>query len=283
MPVSRQNDDTEGPAPGTKSETVDRAFVVALAKGLRVLEAFTVERRWLSNANIAERARLPKPTVTRFTKALVAGGYLSFDSGRRQYCLGTGVLALGYAGRVGNNVSEGVRPYLQRLADDFGVHAALVGRDKTNVIHLEVCRSADRLTTLQLDIGSRIPLAGTASGHALLSRIPEQERDYLLSYLAARHEKHWEQLEAEIRAGLKQVETVGYASSVHGWQAGITGVAAPGGAREAAPALAISGGGPSHYLPADRMPMIGERLVADAARIVAELAQKRADRQRDES
>lgn len=281
MPGSRLKDDTESLVPDTESRTVDRAFVIALAKGLRVLEAFTPEQRWLTNANIAERARMPKPTVTRFTKALVAGGYLSFDPGRRQYCLGTGVLALGYAGRVGNNVSEAVRPYLQRLADDFGIHAALVGRDKTNVIHLEVCRSADRLTTLQLDIGSRIPLAGTASGHALLSRIPEEERAYLLSYLAARHEKHWEQLEAEIRAGLKQVETVGYASSIHGWQSDINGVAAPLVVSDESPVMAISCGWPSHYLPLDRMQVIGERLVADAARIVDELAKKRAERQAD--
>lgn len=257
----------------------DRAFVVALGKGLRILEAFTPELRWLGNAEISELAGIPKPTVSRFTKVLTAEGYLHYAPGRRQYCLGTSVLALGYAGRAGTSLTEVIHPYLQRLADDFGIHAALVGRDRTNVIHLDVCRSANKLTTLQLDIGSRIPLAGTASGHALLSRILPEERAALLAQLAVRHEKRWDRIEEQIQAGLREVEDWGYASSVHGWQTDINGVAVPIVAMGETPVLAISCGWPSRYLPPGQMQVIGERMVADAARIMELHTQKRSERE----
>ncbi|MCF3596178.1 IclR family transcriptional regulator [Rhodobacteraceae bacterium LMO-12] len=255
----------------------DRAFVIALAKGLRILEAFTPEAVWLGNAEIADITGIPKPTVSRFSKALVASGHLHYSPARRQYRLGTGVLTLGFAGRAGNSVTDVVRGYLQRLADDFNLHAALVGRDKTNVIHLEVCHSSNTLMTLQLEIGSRIPLAGTASGHALLSRIPEQERKFLFGYLARRHEKQWAELETRVLSGIKEVETVGFASSTHGWQSDINGVAVPIVAEGESPVLAISCGGPSRHLTREKMAIIGKRLVADAAKIMDALAKKTAD------
>ena len=76
--------------------STDRAFVVALGKGLRILEAFTSKSIWLGNAEIAERTGIPKPTVSRFSKALIASGHLYYSPRRRQYRLDVGALTLGY-------------------------------------------------------------------------------------------------------------------------------------------------------------------------------------------
>ena len=43
----------------------DRQFVTALARGLDILRAFTPRHPVLGNNEIAQRAHLPKPTVTR--------------------------------------------------------------------------------------------------------------------------------------------------------------------------------------------------------------------------
>lgn len=276
MSVASTDDRRDRPADaaGTK---VDRAFVAALGKGMRILEAFTPEVKWLGNAELSERANIPKPTVSRFTKALTAMGYLYYSASRRQYRLGFSVLALGYAGRSGSSISEIVRPHLQSLADDYNIHTALVGRDRTNVVHLEVCHSANTLMTLQLEIGSRIPLAGTASGHALLSRIPPQERDYLFVYLRKRHEKHWSSLAAKIRAGLAEIEAKGYTTSRLGWQSDINGVAVPIVPMGGSPVLAISCGAPSKHLPPDKLAAVGERLVSVAATVMNAIAHQRAD------
>ncbi|MEQ8899015.1 MAG: IclR family transcriptional regulator [Roseovarius sp.] len=270
------------PAPKTTGkpaqDSSDRAFVVALGKGLRILEVFTPDSIWLGNAEIAERTGIPKPTVSRFSKALIASGHLYYSARRRQYRLGVGALTVGYAGRAGSSVTEVVRGYLQKLADDFNVHAALVGRDKTNAIHLEVCHSSNTLMTLQLDIGSRIPLAGTASGHALLARVPEQEREFLYGYLARRHGKLWEELEPLVAKSKEDIAQFGFTSSTHGWQSDINGVAVPIVSEGDSPVLAICCGGPSRHLTPKKMAIIGERLVEDAAKIMDDLSKRTSDR-----
>jgi len=265
-------DDEREDLPDAKT---DRTFVVALSKGMRILEAFTPEVKWLGNAELSERANMPKPTVSRFTKVLTAMGYLYYSTSRRQYRLGYSVLALGYAGRSGSSISEIVRPYLQSLADDFNLHAALVGRDGTDVLHLEVSHSANTLMTLRLEVGSRIPLAGTASGQALLSRIPLKERDSLFDHLKERHKKHWSSLAAKIRAGIAEIEAKGYTTSREGWFTDINGVAAPIGPIGGSPVLALSCGAPSKHLSSDKLAIVGKRLVSVAAAVMDAMARQR--------
>ena len=70
-------------------------FVTALARGLDVLACFHVDEKWLTNAEIASRTGLPKPTVVRMAYTLCVLGYLrqSHESGK--YALGDSVAALG--------------------------------------------------------------------------------------------------------------------------------------------------------------------------------------------
>ena len=58
------------------------------------------------------------------------------------------------------------------LADEYNVHASLAGRDRLDAIQLEGCHSTKTLMTLNTQVGTRIPLAGTATGHALLAALP---------------------------------------------------------------------------------------------------------------
>jgi hypothetical protein len=55
----------------------DRKFVIALARGLDVLRAFTSTETLLGNQEIANRAGLPKATVSRLTYTLTKLGYLT--------------------------------------------------------------------------------------------------------------------------------------------------------------------------------------------------------------
>ena len=57
----------------------DRQFVTALARGLDILRAFTPRHPVLGNNEIAQRAHLPKPTVTRLTYTLTQLGYLNYS------------------------------------------------------------------------------------------------------------------------------------------------------------------------------------------------------------
>lgn len=256
--------------------SADRNFVTALGRGLLVLEAFAGEADWLSSSDVVARVRLPKPTVSRLLQALAAMGYLHYSPRRRQYRLGTAVLALGFAARDTFSVGELVRPYLEALADEFNVHASLAGRDRLYVIQLEVCHSKKTLMTLNLEVGSRIPLAGTATGHALLAALPEQERTYLMDHLRHRHAKRWREISAKIEEGMRQYRERGYTWSVGSWQTDINGVAAPLVCPGGAPVLVIACGAPARHLPRRKMEEIGQRLTEIVRAVAQELRERHA-------
>jgi DNA-binding IclR family transcriptional regulator len=250
----------------------DRDFVNALARGLVVLEAFGAANHiWMSGMEVAERVGLPKPTTSRLLQALTSQGYLHYSTRRRQYRLGASVLSLGFAAREPFSIGDLVRPYLKELADKYNVHASVAARDRLDVIELEVCHSLNTLMTLRLEVGSRIPLAGTATGHALIAPLPEAELEYLFTHLRVRHEKHWDELLASIEKGRREVADQGFTTASASWNTDINGVAAPLIFPGGSPIYAIACGAPARHLPAAKQRAIGQRLVAVAHEIEMKL------------
>ncbi len=255
--------------------SADRNFVTALGRGLMVLEAFADQAVWLSSSEVAARVHLPKPTASRLLQALEAMGCLYYSTRRRRYRLGAAVLALGFAARDTFSVGDVVRPYLKMLADEYNVHASLAGRDRLDIIELEVCHSTRTLMTLNLEVGSRIPLAGTATGHALLAALPEQERRYLMEHLRHRHTRHWAEISAKIEEGGRQYRERGYTWSVASWRTDINGVATPLVCPGGSSVLVIACGAPARHLPRRKMDEIGRRLTG----VVQEVAERLTARQ----
>ncbi|WP_333827195.1 IclR family transcriptional regulator [Pararhodobacter sp.] len=250
----------------------DRDFVNALGRGLVVLEAFCIgDITWMSGMEVAERVGLPKPTTSRLLQALTGLGYLHYSTRRRQYRLGVAVLSLGFAAREPFSINDLVRPYLKELADTYNVHASLAGRDRLDVIELEVCHSLNTLMTLRLEVGSRIPLAGTATGHALIAPLPQTEIDYLFLHLKERHQKHWDELRLSIEKGRQEVAQDGFTKASASWSTDINGVAAPLIFPGGSPVYALACGAPARHLPATKQRAIGQRLVAIAREIEGRL------------
>lgn len=250
----------------------DRDFVNALGRGLIVLEAFSAANEvWLNGMDVAERVDLPKPTTSRLLQALRGQGYLYYSPSRRQYRLGTSVLSLGFAAREPFSLGDLVKPYLRELADEYNVHASLAARDRLDMIELEVCHSVNTLMTLRLEVGSRIPLAGTATGHALIAALPDAERDYLFQGLRERHQKHWAELEASITMGRREVKEFGYTTASASWNTDINGVAAPLVLPGGASVYALACGAPARHLTQAKQRKIGQRLAEIARQLEDQL------------
>ena len=66
----------------------------AFVRGFAVLRAFRPGEDYLSNAEIAERASIPRPTVSRVTQTLTALGFLNYSPTLGQYSLGAGLATL---------------------------------------------------------------------------------------------------------------------------------------------------------------------------------------------
>lgn len=202
------------------------ALSAALARGLDVLACFHVDEKWLTNAEIASRTGLPKPTVVRMAYTLCVLGYLrqSHESGK--YALGDSVAALGITMVSNLKLRRIARPYMQDLANRYDISVSLGIRNGLSVLYVENCRSGAPLS-LGLDLGARIPIAETAMGHALLAVMEPRERERLLAEICKDEgEQRWPQVLQTINAGCAHWRARGFTVVVRDWQTDIVGVGA---------------------------------------------------------
>jgi DNA-binding IclR family transcriptional regulator len=239
----------------------DRKFVTALARGLEVLRAFTPTEGLLGNGEIAELTGLPKPTVSRLTYTLTKLGYLAHIERLAKYQLAPAALALGYTALANIRIRQLARTHMQELADYASAVVALGTRDRLDLIYLELARSK-RGAMLRLMQGSRLPIANTAMGRALIAGMPEAERTWLLGYIKRQEGKDWPKVKASIERAIKEFETHGYTLSLGEWERDINAVGVPLVAPDGSGVFAFNCGAPAFQFTRERLESdIGPRLV----------------------
>ncbi|MEJ2434659.1 MAG: IclR family transcriptional regulator [Pseudolabrys sp.] len=249
----------------------DRKFVVALARGLEVLRAFTPSEGLLGNREIAARTGLAKATVSRLTYTLTTLGYLTHIDRLEKYQLAPGALAIGYSTLANMRIRQVAKPHMQALANYSGASVALGTRDRFNVIYIEFCRGKSA-TLLRLGVGARIPLATTAMGRALLAGTPDKERQRLLRELARREGAKWSKLRPGLDRALKDVDGRGFGMSVGEWQSDINAVGVPLTPPDGSAVFAFNCGAPAFHFSRARLESdIGPRLLNTVRNIEAEL------------
>lgn len=146
----------------------DRRFATTLARGLSVLRAFRASDDGLGNAEISARTGLPKSTVSRLTFTLGRLGYLTQSARGDRYRPGPALLVLGNAAAASISFVELSGPPMQRLADATGTLALLLVRDGNRMLIVRTWRPQGA-ASLWLEVGHRLPLTDSSSGHALLA------------------------------------------------------------------------------------------------------------------
>lgn len=248
-----------------------RKFVVALARGLEVLRIFTPGEGLLGNQEIAARTGLPKATVTRLTYTLTQLGYLTHLERLEKYQLAPAALAIGYSTLANMRIRHVARPHMQALANYAGASVSLGSRDRLNLLYVEHCR-AKSAVMLRLDLGSRIPIATTAMGRAMLAALPEKERDWLLRHIARRESKQWPKVRVGIERAQKDLANRGFTLSVGEWQTDVTAVGVPLIPADGSGIFAFNCGAPAFHFSRERLENdIGPRLVNMVRNIEAEL------------
>jgi DNA-binding IclR family transcriptional regulator len=192
----------------------DRQFVTALARGLEVLRCFKPSDRHLGNQDIAERTGLPKPTVSRLTYTLTRMGYLYHDEKLGKYQLGSGVLSLGYSFITNMDVLKIARPLMQELADYSHTVVSVGSRDRLGMVYLDGRHSIAATVSLRREPGTRVPIATTAMGRALLCGLPEHEREKLMD-------------KAGIEQALRDYNERGFCLSIGDWRSDVNAVGVP--------------------------------------------------------
>jgi DNA-binding IclR family transcriptional regulator len=199
-----------------KKPATDRNFVVALSRGLDVLRAFQPNDGLLGNQEIAARTSLPKPTVSRLTYTLTRLGYLTPVPRFEKYQLAPAAMSLGYAALANLGVRHLSEPFREDVMRATGGAVAVGGRDRQSMIYFGQSRSSETVG-VQLDVGSRVPIATSAMGRAYFWALPEDDRAILLRDLREHYGSRWPKMRDGLERSGETVAKYGFAISAGDW------------------------------------------------------------------
>jgi DNA-binding IclR family transcriptional regulator len=149
--------------------------VIAVARALALLNAFTIGDPYLSLADLSRRVGLPKTTTLRLARSLAAGGYLAqLDNGA--WRLGPAAAWLGARYQVAFDLHSKIGPVMRDLARQthhsvsYFVHD---GDERIRLLHV-----AGDTQAADVRIGEPLPLDRGSPGQVLLAFSGHQGRLY---------------------------------------------------------------------------------------------------------
>jgi IclR family pca regulon transcriptional regulator len=159
-------------------------FIQSLARGLDILELFGEAGGEVSVAEAAEHAGLNRATARRLLLTLVEVGYLRRTG--RTFQLSPKVLQLGYRYLAGLGISDLLSEQLDALATTLGEAVSLTVRDGPEIVYVARAR-LEKVMTVALSVGARLPVWTTSMGRVLLSA---QSNDDVRALFAASGPPH---------------------------------------------------------------------------------------------
>ena len=169
MNTTDQSADHGKPAPANAKNTVQ-----SLAKGFKVLQAFTAQEAELTMAEVARKCGMDNATAFRFLNTLVEIGYVEKVDNSRLFRLSLKVLDLGFHAIARSDLRTLARPILRGLVGAVNEAASVAVMDGSDVMYAERVQAG--LTQLGVDvrIGSRVPAYSSAVGQAILAWLPRE-------------------------------------------------------------------------------------------------------------
>ena len=156
----------------------NRDYVVALARGLAVMSAFTQETQQMTVADVAKRVDLSRAAVRRSLITLQALGYIESDG--KYYQIAPKVLTLAQAYLLTSPLPRVSQPFLERASETLHESCTISILQGHDVIYVARSRRK-RVSALLRDVGAHLPAYCTSMGRVLLAALPDRDLDGLLS------------------------------------------------------------------------------------------------------
>lgn len=213
----------------------DPNFMMSLGRGLLVLRLLAGAERQMSLADVSRRSGLSRAAARRCLYTLCQLGYAKKgeDGPGGDAMRGTGyvicndVLTLGRGLMNPNSLAVRAQPWLDALRDELGESCSIGVMERDHVRYVARAETS-RIMSINLRIGSRLPLYATSMGRVLLAGCSLAERqDYLgrasLTPLTSRTMTD----KAGLMTILAQVERDGFAILDEELEVGLRSVSVP--------------------------------------------------------
>lgn len=202
--------------------------VQSLAKGFRVLHAFTAQEPELRLSDVARRAELDNATAFRLLNTLVGLGYVAKVPDTRKFRLTLKTLDLGFNAIARMDLRELARPLLRSLVGEVSEAASVGVLDGADVVYVERVQAGLVRLGVDVRVGTRIPAYYTAIGHAILAFLPREEARRVLALRErVKLRPQTPTSLAEIERRLDKVRRLGHATSESDIVSGLRVAAVP--------------------------------------------------------
>lgn len=249
----------------------------SVERACRLLAAFTVERPWLTLAELAREAELPKATAHRLAATLKADGLLS-QSGDGRYGLGVWLLELGAIVRQNLDVVQMCGQALDAIAAASGETVLLVTADwPRRELRLVAHRNSRYALAVGTLFGHPQPIPpGGALGKAVLAGLPPSEVEAVVDSLTLVATTPKTPIERRLLLRhIERARKAGYASEQDEFIQGASGVGVPVIFEDGRPLAAIGVVGPTSRL-AGKVSSLGALLLEMTAALRPTRLERRA-------
>ena len=156
----------------------DPNFMMSLARGLLVIQAFSERRLQLSISQLSRRTALSRASVRRCLHTLSKLGFAGTDDGRSFY-LRPRVLALGHSYLSSMPLAAAAQPILEHLSQILHESCSIALLDGTEIVYVARA-NVTRIMAIDLGVGTRLPAFCTSMGRVLLANLPPDELETVL-------------------------------------------------------------------------------------------------------
>ena len=248
--------------------------VQSLAKGFRILEAFTSQEPELTLAEVARSAGIDNATAFRFLNTLVEIGYVERVPDSRNFRLALKVLDLGFNAIARSDLRTRARPILRGLVGEINEAASIGVLDGADVIYVERIQAGLARLGVDIRIGSRVPAYSTAIGHALLAWLPRSTQTSILQSQPRKQLTSTTQTDLGVLLKrLEQVKRRGYAVSDQETVTGLYVLAAPILDADGVPLAGLSIAAPAFQTNLREFEAAGARPLVQAAQALSRALQ----------
>ncbi|MDR3438163.1 IclR family transcriptional regulator [Telmatospirillum sp.] len=146
-----------------------------LDRGLAILEILSESVPGLPMHIIADRLNIPRSATHRLLAELIRHGYVRQEKEQGEYLLTMKLCSLGLSHLSRSGVTDAAQPILERLARASGELARLGIIDGEQLVWVAKAQGAPSGLRYDPDMGREALLSCTASGHAWLSCLSDEE------------------------------------------------------------------------------------------------------------
>lgn len=245
---------------------VETRSVVALRRGLAILDVFSSVRAEIGVNEIARTLGMHKSTVSRLCSTLEQAGYLARDPVTEKFRLGPRIQQL--TGNSPRNVElrSAARDVLHQLVETSGETVTMAVRDGLDVVTIDVV-DGPAIVRMQARVGARTQIHASAAAKAILAGLPPDELHRIIdAWPLSRLTPNTITTKEELIGHLDIVRERGYSVDHEELEVGLRCVGAAVRDHSGDVVAAISASGPRHRMTDEAIATLGPmvRQAADA-------------------